>query len=34
MWSLRLRYALGADPVKLYKSYYEDHRVVDAVSEL
>ncbi len=33
MWSLRLRYALGGDPVKLHKMYYEDNRVADVESE-
>ena len=27
MWSLRLRYALGADPATLHKTYYEDNQV-------
>jgi len=30
MWSLRLRYALGEDPMNLHKSYYEDNRVPEA----
>lgn len=33
MWSLRLRYALGEDPVSLHKSYYEDHSVSAPVAE-
>ena len=32
MWSLRLRYALGADPATLHKAYYEDNRVAEGVA--
>jgi len=32
MWSLRLRYAFGSDPVSLHKAYYEDNRVADGAA--